>query len=212
MEDLEKKRKTYFITLIGVFLFIYSNTVFSQSNPSGIEDTEIKKNTNLEEQISNSEKGSSQKEIVDTKTESRGKTQSNISDKKIIYPTKEDSNLEPLQKKDNTSEEINPVEKVQNRGSSQKKVANVAQSVVTNFIFSTLWKFEIENEELDIINLVDILAITIAVLILFILIFYFYFRQKLKKLAQTRKGVEVIAFTLKSQEERINALEQMIGG
>lgn len=212
MEDLEKKRKTYFITLIGVFLFIYSNTVFSQSNPSGIEDTEIKKNTNLEEQISNSEKGSSQKEIVDTKTESRGKTQSNISDKKIIYPTKEDSNLEPLQKKDNTSEEINPVEKVQNRGSSQKKVANVSQSVVTNFIFSTLWKFEIENEELDIINLVDILAITIAVLILFILIFYFYFRQKLKKLAQTRKGVEVIAFTLKSQEERINALEQMIGG
>jgi hypothetical protein len=212
MEDLEKKRKTYFITLIGVFLFIYSNTVFSQSNPSGIEDTEIKKNTNLEEQISNSEKGSSQKEIVDTKTESRGKTQSNISDKKIIYPTKEDSNLEPLQKKDNTSEEINPVEKVQNRGSSQKKVANVAQSVVTNFIFSTLWKFEIENEELDIINLVDILAITIAVLILFILIFYFYFRQKIKKLAQTRKGVEVIAFTLKSQEERINALEQMIGG
>jgi hypothetical protein len=212
MEDLEKKRKTYFITLIGVLLFIYSNTVFSQSNPSGIEDTEIKKNTNLEEPNINSEKGSSQKEIVDTKTESRGKTQSNISDKKIIYPTKEDSNLEPLQKKDNTSEEINPVEKVQNRGSSQKKVANVAQSVVTNFIFSTLWKFEIENEELDIINLVDILTITIAVLILFILIFYFYFRQKIKKLAQTRKGVEVIAFTLKSQEERINALEQMIGG
>jgi predicted cation transporter len=65
---------------------------------------------------------------------------------------------------------------------------------------------------LDIINLVDILTITIAVLILFILIFYFYFRQKIKKLAQTRKGVEVIAFTLKSQEERINALEQMIGG